>query len=517
MRLRLIAIVSSVLAVAGITFLSGGRWLVDPTVRAEWHLKKALDWYRLAAKRHPGDKTILRRYEQVSPLVYSPVEARIELAKLYEQQAWSLQGNPALEGISLEEHQVLVEYLRRRLNRVFDLKERAVLSLLLAKISPEDGQLWFSLSKLYLGLGEVRKAISTLEKTLNCGLQEAEVYSYLGMSYRDIGLLDQAEKVIKQGLEKSEDNHLRQILVTIYYRQGKKELAQEEERKAKSLLAKIPSPEVVKPEKERIEKKLPAGLSPYTFLMVSKADQTLSVCRYDGAQVSVLQSYSCTTGKNKGQKEQVGDGRTPEGCFLLTRKIDGRSLPAKYGSGAYTLDFPSTIDTLAGRSGNGIWLHGTPIERPPYNSEGCIVLNDHDFDRVSQFIQPGLTLIYIAEKPVVENLAPLIEAIYSWKKDWESLNADKYLSWYDEKFTAGNKNKAAWVAYKRRVNQGKKYVKISLENLQVLPYGQTPFGEVAVAFFYQKYRSNNLESSVWKKLYLVKRGDCWKILSEVTL
>ncbi len=513
-----LAVAGAVVAISGLIAGVLVYWRSDPVRKAAWHLKQAAKNYRLALKQSPEDQKLLNRYRQLLEFSHSPEEARLQLAGFYEEQGCGLDFNPALAELNPDQRLKMGQYLRKRLQEGIPPEERALLSLLLAKLYPQDANLWLVVGKLYLGLGQTEKAALLLEKTLNTGCREPEVYTYLTAAYRDLGRWQEAEKFAREGLAAYDDLNLHKVLLSVYQRQGRADLAREEETRIKTLLAKLELPRA--PEVLKKEEKLPvesSGLKPYIFLVVSKKHQILSVCRYDGARAEVIKTYSCTTGKNSGQKEKPGDGRTPEGAFLLTEKIDGRSLPARYGLGAYTLDFPTAIDRMAGRSGNGIWLHGTPMERPPYNSEGCVVLNDKDLAEVSNFVEPKRTFVYIAETPEVVNLCEVMKTIQEWKKSWESLKTEDYLAWYDDRFSTGNKDKSAWAAYKRKVNQSKKYVKISIENLQLIPYGQTPFGEVAVAFFQQIYESNNLRSKAWKKLYLVKREKGWRILSETTL
>ena len=397
-----------------------------PAVRGEAYLRQALHCYRLAVRKHPADKQLWQRYEKLLGLLLPTGEVRLELATRYEECGFPGEANPALQELSPQERQELLAALRKRLSQTADLRERTTLSLLLARLSPQDAQAWFNLGKLYLGLGQTEEAIGALEKALSCGLQEPEVYYYLAVSYREAGRLEQAEATAKSGLARKDEVNLHRVLLDLYRRRGQKQLALQEQARIKDLLAKLTVPERPRavPEEKEKPARVPTGLSPYTFLMVSKTEQKLSVCRYDVKNLEILQTYPCTTGKNSGQKEKPGDGRTPEGCFLLSQKIDGSRLPAKYGLGAYTLEYPCVVDRMAGRSGNGIWLHGTPIERPPYNSEGCIVLNDKDFSAVSGFIQPGRTFLYVAEKPAVGDLQSALEAVHNWKKDWESLKID---------------------------------------------------------------------------------------------
>ncbi len=179
-------------------------------------------------------------------------------------------------------------------------------------------------------------------------------------------------------------------------------------------------------------------VKPYRFLVVDKSSQLLAVYEFDGVEIKKLLELVCTTGKNMEDKKRKGDLATPEGSFLITSFIPGEKLDPKYGAGAYVLDFPDYLSRRLDKDGSGIWLHGTPIERPPYNSEGCIVLNDNDFLQLSNFIETGKTYIHVLKNVKEMKINELINAwhtIQQWKESWESLDTERYLSFYSEKFS----------------------------------------------------------------------------------
>lgn len=248
--------------------------------------------------------------------------------------------------------------------------------------------------------------------------------------------------------------------------------------------------------KEKIE-----GLNPYNFIGVSKEEQKLYIVLFDGYDFKALKEFNCTKGAEKGDKEKRGDKRTPEGAYLLVSKIEPPNIPSKYGIVAFPLSFPNPIDIRLNKDGNGIWFHATPIERPPYNSEGCVVVNDNDMKEIVQFIKPGETFICISKDKIFINfqyLKEIKETVENWKKAWESKDIEQYIRFYDDDFLTGGKNKKEWKLYKEGINRSKKYIKIELSDLQILPYGEKKFGIMAVAFFKQNYVSDNFSSKTKK-------------------
>lgn len=91
-------------------------------------------------------------------------------------------------------------------------------------------------------------------------------------------------------------------------------------------------------------------------------------------------------------KEREGDKKTPIGIYHIDGWIEGKTLPDLYGSGALTLNYPNAWDKEQGRTGSGIWLHGTPkntLTREPLASRGCVVLTNPAIERLRESYQLG--------------------------------------------------------------------------------------------------------------------------------
>src|SRR5574343_103963 len=185
--------------------------------------------------------------------------------------------------------------------------------------------------------------------------------------------------------------------------------------------------------------------------------------------------YYVTHGKLGADKLVEGDKKTPVGVYHVTANLPKQKLADLYGSGAFPINYPNEWDKRQGRSGSGIWLHGTPSDtfaRPPRASDGCVVLTNQDLDVVSKNLQVGLTPVIIS--PTVEWLSlddwtkernELNNAIESWRADWESRDIGRYLSHYSKRFKAGEQDFEAFYAQKKQVNAGKEWIKLKVNNL----------------------------------------------------
>ncbi|MCM8760171.1 MAG: L,D-transpeptidase family protein [Candidatus Omnitrophica bacterium] len=506
-------LISSVLLLSSCKGI-GNLSFVNPAYKARKYLNRSLQEYRIAIKNTPGDKKLIEEYVGILTSIKGEVPAKIEFAILLAEIGLPDESETILMESLLKDRETAEKYLASRINEAKSISERIILYQLALKGTPDNGEYWYQLGRLYLGINNIDGGIKALEKAYLNGIKEPELFYYLAKTLFQRGNYKEAELYINEGLKIAGENaEIRQLRYALYVKQKKLQLAKLEKEKIKQLKQKQEKPE------EKVSEFL-AGITPYEFLYVSKQKQELYICQIDSTGLKILERISCSTGKNKGTKMRKGDQKTPEGTYRLYSRIEGPSLPAKYGIAAYPLNYPNLIDRRLQKDGNGIWLHGTPIERHPYNSDGCVVINDDDMKKLVGHIVPGKTFISIGEEEIkvdYEAFKKGIELVKLWKNGWESLDIEKYISVYDEMFYGGGRDKKQYKAYKEKINKQKKHIKVEISELQMLPYGKTPFGNMLLAFFKQSYSSDNFSSRGYKILYLVERESGWYIIGEEML
>ena len=124
-----------------------------------------------------------------------------------------------------------------------------------------------------------------------------------------------------------------------------------------------------------------------------------------GLQV-LFESYMSVGQRGIG-KQQRGDGKTPLGAYVIQKSYPGHVLPDLYGSGALTLNYPNDLDMLDGKTGSGIWIHGSPSEqyaRAPEATDGCVVLSNPDMLALMKLQFPAGTPVFIL--PQIEWVEP---------------------------------------------------------------------------------------------------------------
>ncbi len=257
-------------------------------------------------------------------------------------------------------------------------------------------------------------------------------------------------------------------------------------------------------------------------LVFDLGDNRMHIYEAQEGDSTSVGDYFVAVGKNGIEKSREGDEKTPVGIYFVSKYIPGNSLPAIYGVGAFPISYPNAWDRRLGRTGSGIWIHGTDKNEAtllPQSSRGCLTLRNADFLTLSQFVRIRRTPVIVSDAVLWTRPAELeadrvslAAAVETWRSDWESLNTDAYLRHYSENFRTDSMDMAAWTAYKRRVNSGKSYIRIGVDDIGIYAYP----GEdgLFLVTFEQQYRSNNFRARRWKHQYWRREADDWRIVHE---
>ncbi len=152
-----------------------------------------------------------------------------------------------------------------------------------------------------------------------------------------------------------------------------------------------------------------------TFVIIDKNSMKLSQYNFKG---ELLQQSAVATGKNYGNKNKIGDMKTPEGIFHISEVVD---------ASAWKHDFKDdTLGEIAGAYGpyfirldvpgkKGIGIHGTHDNTSlgTRASEGCIRLKNEDLQQLVNrintssivIITPGIQDV-IANKDTIQVTQP---------------------------------------------------------------------------------------------------------------
>ena len=256
-------------------------------------------------------------------------------------------------------------------------------------------------------------------------------------------------------------------------------------------------------------------------LVVDTSRSTLFVYENVGGEPRYVTDFYVTIGKLGTEKFSEGDQRTPLGVYFVQADLPRDQLADLYGSGAFPLDYPNEWDRRNNRTGSGIWLHGTQsgtYSRPPRASNGCVVLANDDLDKVSRYLQIGVTPVIISDRitwldeQAQTERAALQQQMEQWRSDWASLDTQAYLRHYARDFSSGGADYEAWAKQKQLVNSGKSWIKVGLSNVSMFTYPNRP--DLVVVNFEQDYSSSNLSNKMKKRQYWMKQDGRWQIVYE---
>jgi murein L,D-transpeptidase YafK len=262
------------------------------------------------------------------------------------------------------------------------------------------------------------------------------------------------------------------------------------------------------------------------ILLVDARLSRLYVYGNDNGTLTLLNDYYVSQGRLGVNKFKEGDQKTPLGVYYITSRVAGAKLPEFYGTGALPLNYPNEWDKLNGRSGSGIWLHGTPSDsysRPPLSSDGCVVLTNTDLKEVSATVEIGNTPVIISDdvkfvsKQKTDadriNADRMLEA---WRADLESTDPERLRKNYSRNFKAARgQSLNSWLEKIHQSMLGARKIDVDLRDISLFRYpGQK---DLIVAAFTQSMSIGKGTHTIRKRQYWEKEGAQWKIVSETIL
>jgi len=274
----------------------------------------------------------------------------------------------------------------------------------------------------------------------------------------------------------------------------------------------------------------PAGTIPAQFLQLSPRNKhaiaidtsraRLYLFENTPAGLKLLADYYISVGKSGIEKSAEGDLRTPLGVYFVTSNLDPKSLKDFYGAGALPINYPNPYDARRGKTGSGIWLHGTPpaqFSRAPRATDGCVVLANPDLQRIIRTVEVRTTPVVIAEKlswvaphSIQPDSQRFADALTAWRNAKASGDVVRILGFYSPDFSGYGKTLAEWTPVLRLELDRARGREIELKDLSYLRWTDSAdtmvvtFGEVVAG----------ARTGPVKRQYWMRQGQQWKIFFE---
>ena len=143
-----------------------------------------------------------------------------------------------------------------------------------------------------------------------------------------------------------------------------------------------------------------------SFVLIDMQEMRLFVYDYKGQR---KMECPVTTGKNYGNKQAVGDFKTPEGVFYVEEIQNASSWEYDFGDGLGPVpgSYGPWFIRLHTPGHKGIGIHGThkPEVLGSRDSEGCIRLENKDVESLKTMVGPGTVVIILpGEGDVIADL-----------------------------------------------------------------------------------------------------------------
>jgi len=254
------------------------------------------------------------------------------------------------------------------------------------------------------------------------------------------------------------------------------------------------------------------------ILACDKSKSNLSLYKQDRDGKYILQrEYNAFTGKIKGDKEKEGDLKTPVGIYNIVKKIT--KVDSFYGPMAFVTSYPNIYDKYRGKTGQGIWIHGLPIEQERDEfTKGCIAINNQSIECLDRNIDINKTLLIIDENVVNKNvkkekLIKVLSNLFAWRYAWTYNNLDDYLSFYSPDFKRfDGVNFDNFKRYKTRIFNKKERKEIIFTQINVVPYPDAK--DIYKITFNEQYHSNTFSFTGEKILIVKLQNNKFHILTE---
>lgn len=236
--------------------------------------------------------------------------------------------------------------------------------------------------------------------------------------------------------------------------------------------------------------------------------------------IKLIADYYISVGKLGIEKTAEGDQRTPLGVYYITGSLNPTSLVDFYGVGALPINYPNPLDLKRGKTGSGIWLHGTPSEqfsRAPKASDGCVVLANPDLNHILKSVSARTTPVVIADRLnwVTKNSLDIEKANFNtaltaWRQAKVQADATKLMAFYTPDFSNYGKNLTQWSSILSNELSKLKGRDIALTNINMMRW--TDQNDTMVVTFDEVIVGK--QTGVTKRQYWIRDGKNWKIFFE---
>ncbi|WP_052754889.1 L,D-transpeptidase family protein [Lampropedia cohaerens] len=292
-------------------------------------------------------------------------------------------------------------------------------------------------------------------------------------------------------------------------------LQQEIQRRLQAHLAAPPTDQV-----PRAFVQIPASVRHAVAIDTSKS--RLYLFGNDGQHLRLIADFYISVGQEGVDKRSEGDQRTPLGMYFITRSIPGEKLPDLYGVGALPINYPNDWDRMQGRTGSGIWLHGSPSDefaRLPLASDGCVVLSNPDMEILLQMLDRRTPVLITREiewaapdsGPQTSAATAFDAVLQQWQQAWREGDETLLAQLYSEALLASEPLQRRRAAQMRHL-QASDFI---LEEPAIYAWSDTQ-GQIRIVNLQSRSREFP-QGLTLRQYWRLETGNRWVLFSEDVL
>lgn len=251
------------------------------------------------------------------------------------------------------------------------------------------------------------------------------------------------------------------------------------------------------------------------IFFADKTERQLYIFEPNG---KLKESYVIDIGKNDGNKTKQDDKKTPEGIYLLEKKLTQPEIPFDlYGSLAITTNYPNVFDRFEKKTGHGIWLHSVPdTVALTRGSRGCVVVRNENIKKIADYAALNKSYLMINDKARWISSeehdsvkVKIINWLERWRQQWEKQDLESYFKNYSKEFSAPEFNLNSWKTHKQKLKKSYKDVQISFGSPHIF-HQKNQY----LIKFRQNYKSDQHGDEGIKTLFIIEEQGDLKILRE---
>lgn len=248
------------------------------------------------------------------------------------------------------------------------------------------------------------------------------------------------------------------------------------------------------------------GVDKNTAMLVDKEAGIAHFVQLQNDKPVSVKSYTdLLFGENDGPKEHEGDKRTPEGVYRVTHFLPDMDLDARYGAGAFPLNYPNPIDRIEGRDGSGIWLHGRDDnDLTKEVTRGCVAFTNKDIVELQPLLAKSTDVVLA---PQVDFVSPdeyraerkrLLKVLDDFIEAWQKGDFDTMENALHPDFTtASGQSGEAWLGRKKWIHKATPQRLIGTDKVNVIKESN----DQVVYEFEQSYCAKNISTRGIKRLF----------------